>query len=102
MFATRQQFKDFRKSSDHKFLPIETFSDYKESLEARLKSIEERLGTGFCFLAINLYGQKRDKDYRSILSGLRNLKDIEFEEFLPFIAFLSLGLLAAFLISSIK
>ena len=32
----------------------------------------------------------------------KNLKDIEFEGFLPFIAFLALGLLSAFLISSIK
>ncbi len=102
MFADRQEFEDFRKSAEQKFLAVETFNSYKKSLETRLKSIEEKLGKGFCLLAINFYEQKRDKRYRSILNVLKNLKDIEFEGFLPFIAFLALGLLSAFLISSIK
>ena len=102
MFANRQEFDNFRKSSEQKFLSADTFTDYKKSLEVRLKTIEEKLGKGFCLLAINFYEQKRDKGYRSILNVLKNLKDIEFEGFLPFIAFLALGLLAAFLISSIK
>ena len=102
MFASRQEFDDFRKSIEQKFITADTFNDYKKSLEIRLKSIEEKLGKGFCFLAINFYEQKRDKGYRSILNVLKNLKDIEFEGFLPFIAFLALGLLSAFLISSIK
>ena len=102
MFADRQEFEDFRKSTEQKFITADTFNDYKKSLEMRLKSIEDRLGKGFCLLAINFYEQKRDKGYRSILNVLKNLKDIEFEGFLPFIAFLALGLLAAFLISSIK
>ena len=102
MFADRQEFEDFRKSAEQKFLSADNFNDYKKSLETRLKSIEEKLGQGFCLLAINLYNQKRDKGYRSFLNVLKNLKDIEFEGFLPFLAFLALGLLAAFLISSIK
>ena len=102
MFADRQEFEDFRKSIEQKFLSADTFLAYQKSQETRLKSIEDRLGKGFCLLAINLYNQKRDKGYRSILNVLKNLKDIEFEGFLPFIAFLTLGLLSAFLISSIK
>ena len=102
MFADRHEFEEFRKSIEQKFITADTFNDYKKSLEMRLKSIEDRLGKGFCLLAINFYEQKRDKGYRSILNVLKNLKDIEFEGFLPFIAFLALGLLAAFLISSIK
>ena len=74
----------------------------KMPLETRLKSIDEKLGNGFCLLVINFYDQKRDKGYRSILNVLKNLKDIEFEGFLPFIVFLALGLLSAFVISSIK
>ena len=102
MFTDRQEFEDFRKSIEQKFITADTFNDYKKSLEMRLKSIEEKLGNGFCLIAINFYEQKREKGYRSILNVLKNLKDIEFEGFLPFIAFLALGLLAAFLISSIK
>ena len=74
----------------------------KMPLETHLKSIDEKLGNGFCLLVINFYDQKRDKGYRSILNVLKNLKDIEFEGFLPFIVFLALGLLSAFVISSIK
>ena len=101
MFADRQEFEDFRKSAEQKFLLADTFTNYKKSLEVRLKTIEEKLGKGFCLLAINLYEQKRDKGYRSFLNVLKNLKDIEFEGFLPFIAFLSLGMFAVYFISSI-
>ena len=101
MFADRQEFEDFRKSAKQKFLSTDTFNDYKKSLETRLKSIEEKLGKGFCLLAINFCEEKRDKGYRSILNVLKNLKDIEFEGFLPFIAFLSLAMFALYLICSI-
>ena len=100
-FADRQEFENFRKSIEQKFLSVDTFKDYKKSLEKRLKSIEEKLGNGFCLLAINFYEQKRDKGYRSIFSGLRNLKDVQVEGFLPFLAFLSLAMFAVYLISSI-
>lgn len=96
-----EEFDNFRKSAEQKFLSADTFTDYKKSLETRLKSIEEKLGQGFCLLAVNLYEQKMDKGYRSILSGLRNLKGIEIEGLLPFLAFLSLAMCAVFLISSI-
>ena len=101
IFADRLEFEDFRKSAEQKILSADTFNAYKKSLENRLKSIEEKLGNGFCLLAINFYEQKRDKGYRSIFSGLRNLKDVQVEGFLPFLAFLSLAMFAVYLISSI-
>ena len=101
MFAARQEFEDFRKSTEQKLLSANIFSDYKKSVETRLKSIEEKLGKGFCLLAINFYEQKRDKGYRSILNVLKNLKDIEFKGFLPFLAFLLVAMFAVYLISSI-
>ena len=101
MFADRQEFDNFRKSIEQKFLFVDTFNDNKKSLGTRLKSIEDRLGKGFCLLALKFYDQKQDKGYRSILNVLKNLKDIEFEGFLPFIAFLLLAMLAFYLISSI-
>ncbi|MDE6409326.1 MAG: hypothetical protein K2K81_03660 [Muribaculaceae bacterium] len=101
MFADRQELESFRKSAEQKFLSADTFIDYKKSLETRLKSIEEKLGKGFCFLAINFYEQKRDQGYRSILNILKNLKDIEFEGFLPFLAVLLVAMFAVYLISSI-
>ena len=94
MFADRQEFEDFRKSAEQKFLSADTSNDYKKSLESRLKSIEEKLGKGFCLLAINFYEQKRDKGYRSIFSGLMNLKDVQIEGFLPFLAFLFVPMFA--------
>ena len=102
MFADRQEFEDFRKSTEQKFIIADTFNDYKKALEMRLKSIEEKLGKGFCLLAINLYNQKRDKGYRSILNVLKNLKDIEFEGLFPFMILLIIVSLAVFLISSIR
>ena len=71
LFADKQQFESFRRSVEQKFLSVETFSDYKTSLEVRLKSIEEKLGQGFCLLAINFYNQKRDKHYKSILNTIK-------------------------------
>ena len=102
MFADRQEFESFRKSAEQKFLAIETFASYKKSLETRLKSIEDRLGKGFCLLAINFYEQKRDKGYRSIFSGLKNLKNVQIEGFLPFIVSLIIALFAVFLLRSIS
>ena len=102
MFADRQEFEDFRKSAEQKFLAIETFASYKKSLETRLKPIEDRLGKGFCLLAINFYEQKRDKGYRSIFSGLRSLKNVQIEGLLPFIVSLIIALFAVFLLRSIS
>ena len=101
IFADRQEFEDFRKSAEQKFSAVETFNGYKKSLGTRLKSIKEKLGRGFCLLAINFYDQKRDKGYRSIFSGLRNLKDVQIKGFLPFLAFLSLAMFAVYFLRSI-
>ena len=102
MFADSQEFEAFRRSAEQKFLTVETFASYKKSLETRLRSIEEKLGKGFCLLAINCYEQKRDKGYRSIFSGLKNLKNVQIEGFLPFLAFLIIALFAFFLLRSIS
>ena len=102
MFAARQEFENFRKSSEQKFLSADTFTGYQKSQETRLKSFEEKVGQGFCLLAINLYDQKRDKGYRSILSALKNLKDVEIEGLFPFVVLLIIVSLAVFLISSIR
>ena len=101
IFTGRQEFEDFRKSIEQKYLSADTFNDYKKSLESRLKSIEEKLGNGFCLLAINFYEQKRDKGYRSIFSGLRNLKNIQIEGLLPFLAFLFVAMFAVYFLRSI-
>ena len=101
MFVGRQEFENFRKSADQKFLSAHTFNAYKKSLETRLKSIEEKLGKGFCLLAINFYEQKRDKGYRSIFSGLKNLKNVQIEGLLPFLAVLFVAMFSVYLISSI-
>ena len=102
MFAARHEFENFRKSAEQKFLAVETFASYKKYLEAHLKSIEEKLGKGFCLLAINFCSQKREKGYRSILSALKNLKDIEIEDPFPFEVLLIIVSLAVFLISIIR
>ena len=101
MFADRQEFEDFRKSTEQKFITADTFNDYKKSLETRLKSIEEKLGKGFCLLAINFYEQQRDKGYRSIFSGLRNLKGVQIEGLLPFIVSLFIAMFAVYFLRSI-
>ena len=77
------KFKNFCRSAEQKFLSADTFTDYKKSFESRMKFIEEKLGLGVCLLAIIFYEQKRDKGYRSILSGLKSLKGIEIEVFFP-------------------
>ena len=102
MFADRQEFENFRQSAEQKFLYADTFNDYKKTLETRLKSIEEKLGKGLCFLAINICDQKLDKTYRSIFSGLRNLRNVQIEGFLPFLTFLLLAMFAVYLINSIS
>lgn len=102
MFAKRHEFENFRKSSEQKFLSADTFTGYQNSQETRLKSFEEKVGQGFCLFAINFYNQKREKGYRSILKGLKNLKDIEIEGLFPFVVLLVIVSLAIFLISSIR
>lgn len=102
VFANKHEFENFRKSAETKFLSATAFTAYKKSQETRLKSIEEKLGSRFCLLAINVYGHHRDKESKSILSVFRNLKNIEFEGLSPFIVFLLTCALAVFLICSIN
>lgn len=102
VFADKHEFENFRKFAKTKFISATTFTSYKRSQESRLKSIEERFGTGFCLLTIKFYDHKREKGHRSILSGLRNLKGIEIEGLFPFLAFLLLSMCAVYLISTIS
>ena len=102
VFADRQEFDTFCKLAEQKFLSVDTFNDYRKSVETRLKSFEEKVGQGFCLFAINFYNQKREKGYRSILKGLKNLKDIEIEGLFPFVVLLVIVSPDIFLISSIR
>ena len=101
-FVEKKDFEGYCKYSEQKFLSAGSFTSYQKSLETRLKSIEDKLGRGFCPLAINFYNQNQGKGYRSILSGLRNLKGIKIEGCLPLVALLVIAFFAVFLISSIK
>ena len=94
--------KHYCTSAEQKSLAVETFASHKNSIEMRLKSIEEKLGKDFCLLAINFYEQKRDKGYRSIFSGLKNLKKRSNRGLSPiFLVFLFVAMFAVYLISSI-
>lgn len=53
MLADRLEFDRYHKSSDRGPFRLQ-FSDYKKSLQTRLKSIEDKLGHSFYLLAINL------------------------------------------------
>lgn len=59
MFVDRQEFENFLKSAEQKFLSADTFTDYKKSLEVRLKSIEEKLTHRYSLLTINRHEKKR-------------------------------------------
>jgi len=102
MFADRQEFEHFCKTSEQKFLSADIFNSYHKSLETRLKSMEDKLGRGFCLVAINFYRQKQYNGYRSILDVFRNIKDIEFQGCLPLVVLLLIAFFAVFMISSIK
>ena len=54
MFADRQEFENFRKSSEQKYLSVDTFNDNKKSLGTRLKFIEGKLGKEFLSLGNQL------------------------------------------------
>ena len=58
MFVGRQEFENFHKSAEQKFLTVETLTSYKKSLESRLKSIEEKLGRRFSIFTINIHYKK--------------------------------------------
>ena len=73
MFVDSHELENFGKSTEQNLLPVTTFTEYKKSLKVHLKSIEEKLGQGFCLLAINLYNQKhktRVIEVSSMVSGI--------------------------------
>ena len=104
MFVDRQEFENFRKLADQKFLTVETFASHKKSLEARLKSIEEKLIHRYTLLTINRHdknGSSESKGYLNLDSIIRALRDGNFQWLKSIVAFLSIALLALYLISSI-
>ena len=105
MFADRQEFEDFRKSAEQKFLSADTFKDYKKSLESRLKSIEGKLTHSYALLTINLHhknGSSESKNYFNLDSIIRAFKNGSLQWLKSIIACLSIALLALYLISSIS
>ncbi len=103
-FADRHEFESYRKSAEQKFLSANTFSDYKKSLEKRLKSIEARLGIHYSLLTINRpdkNGNNESKSYFDIDTIIRFFKNGDFQWLKPIIVCLSICLLALYLISTI-
>ena len=104
MFANRQEFDNFRKSAEQKFLAVETFASHKKSLETRLKSIEEKLTHRYTLLTINRHdknGNSESKSYFNLDSIIRAVRNGNFQWLKSIVAFLSIALLALYLISSI-
>ena len=104
MFADRQEFEDFRKSAEQKFLAVETFNSYKKSLEVRLKSIEEKLTHRYSLLTINRHdknGYSESKSYFNLDAIIRAVKNSNLQWLKPIIVCLSIGLLALHLLHSI-
>lgn len=104
MFADRQEFEDFRKSTEQKFLSADNFNAYKKSLETRLKSIEEKLTHSFSLLTIKRHdknGNSESKSYITLDTIIRADKNSNLLWLKPNIVCLSIGLLALYLISSI-
>ena len=104
MFAARQEFEDFRKSTEQKFLSDDTFNAYKRSLEIRLKSIEEKLTHRYSLLTINRHdknGNSESKSYFNLDSIIRAFKNGNLHWLKSIITCLSIALLALYLISSI-
>ena len=104
MFADRQEFEDFRKSIEQKFLSVDTFNVYKKSLETRLKSIEEKLTHRYALLTINRHdknGNTESKRYFNLDAIIRALKNSNLQWLKPIIVCLSIAFLALYLISSI-
>ncbi|MDE5820900.1 MAG: hypothetical protein K2H63_00230 [Paramuribaculum sp.] len=104
MFADRQEFEAFRKSSEHKFLSADTFNVYKKSLETRLISTEEKLTHRYALLTINRHDKNNNsesKSYFNLDSIIRAFKNGNLQWLKSIIASLAIALLALYLISSI-
>ena len=105
MFADRQEFENFRKSIEQKFLSVNTFNTYKKSLETRLKSIEENLTHRYALLTINRHdknGYSESKSYFNLDAIIRAVKNSNLQWLKPIIVCLSIGLLALHLLHSIS
>ncbi len=105
MFADRQEFEDFRKSIEQKFLSADTFNDYKKSLETRLKSIEENQKKRFSFLTIKRYIQTILSTAKSSFNStdvIRVTKQLNLKWLIQILIFLSICLIAAYIYGSIK
>lgn len=104
LFADRQEFEDFHKSAEQKFLLVDTFNAYKKSLETRLKSIEEKLTHRYALLTINRHdknGKYESKSYFNLDSIIRAFKNGNLRWLKSIIAYLSIALLALYLLNSI-
>lgn len=105
MFADRQEFEDFRKSTEQKFLSADTFNAYKKSLETRLKSIEEKQKKRFSFLTIKRNIQTILSTAKSSFNPtdvIRFTKQLNLNWLIQILIFLSICLIAAYIYGSIK
>lgn len=104
MFVGRQEFENFLKSTEQKSLAVDTFNTYKKSLEGRLKSIEEKLTHRYTLLTITRHdknGNSESKSYLNLDSIIRVVRNGHFQWITSIVTFLSIALLALYLISSI-
>ena len=104
MFADRQEFDNYRKSSEKKFLYAETFTSYKKSLETRLKSIEAGLRSHYSFLTINRYDKdcnRESKSYFNLDAIIKTFKNDSLQWLKSTIVCIFISLLALYLISTI-
>lgn len=105
MFADRQEFESFRKSSEQKFLSVSTFSDYKKSLEKRLQSIENKLGCHYSLLTINRHDRNDNNDSKSYFNLdaiIRAFKVRNLQWLWPILASVTIAMFAVFLIGRIS
>ena len=104
MFADGREFENFRKSVEQKYLSTDTFTAYKKSLEARLKSIDEKLTHRYSLLTINRNDKNNNsesKSYFNLDSIIRAFQKGNLHWLKSIITCLSIALLALYLISSI-
>ncbi len=104
MFADRQEFESFRKSSKQKFLTVDTFTAYQKSQEKRLKSIEDRLGNHYSLLTIHRHdnnGSIQSKSYFDINTIIRFFKNEDFQWLWAIIASITISMFAVFLLRGI-
>lgn len=98
----KTDFEKFQRILDGKFLASDDFTNSQKKLDFRLNKIEEKLQKGFCIFAFNFYSKDGDKGFWSILSGIFNFKDIEFQGCLPFTVLFICAMLIAYLLTSIS